>query len=128
MPMPAGIHGVVWGIALPYASRGPGNYVTPAYSARYPRWAIADLEMLIHVAAITGSPSLSWSIQSTSDGTAWTNIPGTTGTLSAAGSAAVNAGGISVGQSVRFASRVTGGASDEMVYRVLAVLFTLDLP
>jgi len=129
MPLPAGVHSVVWVVAMPYAVRGVGNYASPAYATRYPRWLIADLELLLYVGAISGAPTLTWTVQSSADGGAsWTNIPGTSSTISAAGNALANVGGVGAGQSLRFAGRITGGASDTMSFRALAVLFTADLP
>lgn len=123
MPLPTGFYPVLWTMALPYASRGPGTYLSPSYANSFDLMPTADLQILLYAGELIGTPSMAYTLQSSLDGVTWIDMPGTGGSLSEIGTASTNVSGIGEGVFIRFAATVTGEPDDTMTYRALAALY-----
>jgi hypothetical protein len=124
MALPPGFQVVLWTMALPYDSRGPGTYVSPAYANNDPDLPVSDLEILIYLGELVGTPTLEYVLQSSPDGVTWSDMPGADGALTALGSTACNVSGIGGGTYVQLSTEVVGSVDDRISYRALALLFT----
>lgn len=80
-----GLRAVLGDAALPSAARAAGTYTSgPAANAGM----AADVLLMVHVTAVTGTPTLNCSIEESADGASWSAVPGSsTAQLTAAGNA-----------------------------------------
>lgn len=98
--------------ALPSAARTAGTYTSgPAAAAG----TAADVLLMVHVSATSGTPTLNCSLEQSADGSSWSAVPGSsTAQLTAAGNA-VAAANITANY-VRVTSTVAG-TTPSVTYR-----------
>lgn len=76
---------VLGDVALPSTARAAGTYTSgPAAAAGQ----ATDVLLMVHVTAVSGTPTLNCSLEESADGSSWTAVAGSsTAQLSAAGNA-----------------------------------------
>ncbi len=112
-----GLRNALGDLALPSAARAAGTYVSgPVANAG----AAADVMVLVHCTAATGTPTLNVSLEGSDDGETWSAIPGSAvPQLAAAGNAVGNA------RPARNYVRVTStvaGTTPSVTYRVAVLV------
>ncbi|GII89632.1 hypothetical protein Ssi03_76220 [Sphaerisporangium siamense] len=112
-----GLRPVFGDAVLPSAARGAGTYTSgPAANAGL----AADVLLMVHVSAASGSPTLNCSLEESADGTSWTAVPGSsTAQLTAAGNAL--AGATITKNYVRVTSTVAG-TTPSVTYRAVLLV------
>jgi hypothetical protein len=109
--------GTAGAIAIASASRGSGTYTSGLLNNA--DLDFAAVELLVYASAVSGSPSLVCSLESSSDHTNWTAVPGATTTaLTAPGSVVINAAIANANDDLRVTSTVSGSGSPTITYRV----------
>jgi hypothetical protein len=110
--------GALAGIALDSSVRGPGVYTSA--SLKHPDADNGHFVMFLYVGDVTGTPELTCSFESSSDGGAtWGTVPGTSiPALSAPGHASANVV-VDPDNDVRVTSTVGGTGSPTVTYRVM---------
>ncbi|MDF5755816.1 hypothetical protein [Spongiactinospora sp. TRM90649] len=85
-----GLRPVFGDTVLSSAARGAGTHVSgPAAAAGM----AADVLLMVHVTAVSGTPTLNCSLEQSADGSSWSAVPGSSTTqLTAAGNAVAAAG------------------------------------
>ncbi|TQS29135.1 hypothetical protein [Microbispora sp. KK1-11] len=80
-----GLRNVLGDAALPSAARAAGTYTSgPVANAGL----AADVWLMVHVTAVSGTPTLNCSLEESADGSSWSAVPGSsTSQLTAAGNA-----------------------------------------
>lgn len=78
-----GLRPVLGDVALPSAARAAGTYTSgPAATAGM----AADVLLMVHVTAVSGTPTLNCSLEESADGSSWSAVTGSsTAQLTAAG-------------------------------------------
>lgn len=112
-------------MGLPTVTRPPGIYVTPAYQNDFSNLPTSDLQLLIWVGSVVGSPTLDCVLQTSMDGVSWTDVPGSAiAQMTEPGNTTCNAA-VSSGVYVQASTVVGGSADSRIAYRVLALIFGL---
>jgi hypothetical protein len=103
---------VLGDVALPSAARTAGTYTSgPAANSGM----AADVLLMVHVTAVSGTPTLNCSLEQSADGSSWSAVPGSsTAQLTAAGNAV--AGANITANYVRVTSTVAG-TTPSVTYR-----------
>lgn len=106
-------------VALPLAARAAGTYVSgPIANAG----AVADVVVMVHATASSGTPTLNVSLEESDDASSWTAVAGSAiPQLSAAGNAMANARPAK--NYVRVTS-VVAGTTPNVTYRVAVMVFS----
>lgn len=83
-----GLRPVSGDVVLPSAARAAGTYTSgPAANAG----VAADVILMVHVSAVSGTPTLNCSLEQSADGETWAAVTGSaTAQLTAAGNAMAN--------------------------------------
>lgn len=106
--------------ALPSAARTAGTYTSgPVASAG----TAADVILMVHATATSGTPTLNASLEESDDGSSgWTAVPGSAiAQLSAAGNAMANA---RVSKSYVRVTSTVAGTTPSVTYRASVLMFT----
>lgn len=84
-----GLRNALGDLALPSAARGAGTYQSGPVANP---GVAADVLLLVHVSATSGTPTLNCSLEQSDDGASWSAVPGSgAAQLTAAGNAVANA-------------------------------------
>lgn len=112
-----GLRETVGDALLPSAARGAGTYTSgPVANAG----TAADVVLLVHASAVSGTPTLNVSLEQSADGSSWTGIAGSGITqLTAAGNAVAYA---TVTQNYVRATATVAGTTPSVTFRVAALV------
>jgi hypothetical protein len=113
-----GLRPALGDVALPSAARAAGTFTSGPVAAG---GAAADVVLMVHVSAVSGTPTLNCSLEESADGSSWSAVPGSaTAQLTAAGNAMANA---RVTQSLVRVTSVVAGTTPSVTYRASVVVF-----
>jgi hypothetical protein len=117
----SGLRSVIGTIVMPMTAQGAGTYTSGPIANP---GAAASVIAAIHISAVTGSTqTLITKLQSSPDGTTWTDIPGSTSaTLTAIGNTMVNA--IADDDYVQVSATVGGTGTPVVTFKVSCLVVT----
>ncbi|MER5622498.1 hypothetical protein ABT061_15785 [Streptosporangium sp. NPDC002544] len=112
-----GLRNVLGDVALPGAARTAGTYTSgPVANAGM----AADVLLMVHVTAVSGTPTLNCSLEESADGSSWSAVPGSsTAQLTAAGNAVAVA---AITKSYVRVTSTVAGTTPSVTYRATLLI------
>jgi hypothetical protein len=113
-----GLRTVLGDVALPSAGRAAGTYTSGPIAVS---GQIADVILMVHVTATSGTPTLNASLEESTDGVSWTAVTGSAiAQLTAAGNTVANA---AVAKNFVRVTATVAGTSPNMTFRAAVAAF-----